>query len=59
VIDLADLEGEVEPDNQPGTGPEAGNWRRRLPRSIGELANDQALRSLMTDLAAARKGAQP
>lgn len=59
VVDLADLEGEVEPDNQPGTGPEAGNWRRRLPRSIEELAADEALRQLMTGLAATRttKGA--
>jgi 4-alpha-glucanotransferase len=57
VVDLADLEGEVEPDNQPGTGPEAGNWRRRLPRSIEELAGDESLRDLMTELASARKGA--
>ncbi|MGN6474387.1 MAG: 4-alpha-glucanotransferase [Mycobacteriales bacterium] len=56
VVDLADLEGEVEPDNRPGTGPEAGNWRRRLPRSLDELAGDNRLRELMTELASARKG---
>ncbi len=57
LVDVADLEGEVEPDNRPGTGPEAGNWRRRLPRSIEELAGDESLRELMTGLAAATKGA--
>ncbi|HEX3705099.1 MAG TPA: 4-alpha-glucanotransferase [Mycobacteriales bacterium] len=54
VVDVADLEGEVVPDNRPGTGPEAGNWRRRLPRSIAELAADDDLRDLMSGLAAAR-----
>jgi 4-alpha-glucanotransferase len=57
LVDLADLDGETEPDNRPGTGPEAGNWRRRLPRTIDELANDDALRTLMTGLAAVRSGA--
>jgi 4-alpha-glucanotransferase len=56
-VDLADLEGEVEPDNRPGTGPEAGNWRRRLPRSLERLAADEAARDLMHDLARLR--AQP
>jgi 4-alpha-glucanotransferase len=54
VVDLADLEGETAPDNRPGTGPEAGNWRQRLPRTIEQLANDDALRTLMTRLAVAR-----
>jgi 4-alpha-glucanotransferase len=58
VVDVADLEGEVEPDNRPGTGAEAGNWRRRLPRPIGELAADDGLRELMTGLAS-RRIAQP
>ncbi|HEX3900808.1 MAG TPA: 4-alpha-glucanotransferase [Mycobacteriales bacterium] len=57
VVDVADLEGETEPDNRPGTGPEAGNWRQRLPRAIDQLAADDALRGLMTGLAARRGGA--
>jgi 4-alpha-glucanotransferase len=54
LVDVADLEGEVEPDNRPGTGPEAGNWRHRLPRPIEELATDDELRRLMTGLAERR-----
>ncbi|HWC33912.1 MAG TPA: 4-alpha-glucanotransferase [Mycobacteriales bacterium] len=57
LVDVADLEGEVEPDNQPGTGPEAGNWRRRLPRPLDQLAADTGVRDLMTTLAAARSAA--
>lgn len=49
--DLADLEGETVPDNRPGTGLEAGNWRHRLPRRIAELAEDESLRELMKRLA--------
>ncbi|HVU60108.1 MAG TPA: 4-alpha-glucanotransferase [Mycobacteriales bacterium] len=54
LVDVADLEGETEPDNRPGTGPEAGNWRRRLPRTIDELADDDGLHRLMKGLTAAR-----
>ncbi|HVS67061.1 MAG TPA: 4-alpha-glucanotransferase [Mycobacteriales bacterium] len=54
IADLADLEGETEPDNRPGTGPEAGNWRRRLPRPLEAIAADEDLHELMTGLAAAR-----
>jgi 4-alpha-glucanotransferase len=52
--DLADLEGETVPDNRPGTGVEAGNWRSRLPRSIDQVASDGALRKLMHELAELR-----
>jgi 4-alpha-glucanotransferase len=52
--DLADLEGETVADNRPGTGPEAGNWRRRLPRSIEQLAADEATTDLMHELAELR-----
>jgi 4-alpha-glucanotransferase len=40
LADLADLLGEQVPDNRPGTGPEADNWRWRLPRRLGEIAGD-------------------
>jgi 4-alpha-glucanotransferase len=52
--DLADLEGETVPDNRPGTGVEAANWRHRLPRTIRALAQDGSLRELMTGLCALR-----
>ncbi|HVT64151.1 MAG TPA: 4-alpha-glucanotransferase [Mycobacteriales bacterium] len=57
IADLADLVGETVPDNRPGTGPEAGNWRRRLPLSLAELANDEATRQLMCRLADLRSNA--
>ncbi|HVW80474.1 MAG TPA: 4-alpha-glucanotransferase [Mycobacteriales bacterium] len=57
LVDVADLEGETEPDNRPGTGPEAGNWQLRLPRTVEELADDPVTRALMTGLARARSSA--
>lgn len=40
LVDLGDLLGERVPDNRPGTGPEAGNWRHRLPGPLSELGAD-------------------
>jgi 4-alpha-glucanotransferase len=54
MVDLADLDGETEPDNRPGTGPEAGNWRHRLGRTLGELAEDPEIGALMTGIAETR-----
>ncbi len=31
---------EREPQNRPGTGPEAGNWRRRAAYSLAEMSAD-------------------
>ncbi|HVV74580.1 MAG TPA: 4-alpha-glucanotransferase [Mycobacteriales bacterium] len=53
-VDVADLEGETVPDNRPGTGPEAGNWRHRLPRSLTKVEDDESVRDLMTTLAELR-----
>jgi 4-alpha-glucanotransferase len=48
VVDLEDLWLEVEPQNHPGTGPEAGNWRRRSARTLGELRTDPAIAAALT-----------
>lgn len=53
-VDLADLTLETVPDNRPGTGPEAGNWRRRMSRPLADIAADPTVTALMSDLAARR-----
>jgi 4-alpha-glucanotransferase len=40
VIDLEDLWGEREPQNRPGTGVGAANWRRRGVRTLSEARRD-------------------
>jgi 4-alpha-glucanotransferase len=54
MVDLADLEGETEPDNRPGTGPESGNWRRRLPRPLGAVVADDRITAALTAIATKR-----
>lgn len=53
-IDLADLELETVPDNRPGTGPEAGNWRHRLSRAFDDIAADDTVAAVMADVATRR-----
>ena len=36
MVDLEELWGEREPQNRPGTGPEAANWRRRASHTLEE-----------------------
>ena len=36
LVDLADLWGEVEQENRPGTGVEALNWRHRAALTLEE-----------------------
>jgi 4-alpha-glucanotransferase len=59
MIDLADLEGEVEPDNRPGTGPEADNWRRRLPRELDAVMADDDVGEVLSTIAEQRRHANP
>jgi 4-alpha-glucanotransferase len=40
MVDLEELWGERAPQNRPGTGPEALNWRRRAGRSLAEMQSD-------------------
>ena len=46
VVQLDDLLGEVEPANIPGTHREYPNWRRKLSRSVEEIAYDARLERL-------------
>ncbi|HEX3824872.1 MAG TPA: 4-alpha-glucanotransferase [Mycobacteriales bacterium] len=55
MVDLADIEGETEPDNRPGTGPAVGNWRRRLPRGLPAIVDDNRVRKVLTTIAAQRQ----
>jgi 4-alpha-glucanotransferase len=57
MADLADLELEMTPDNRPGTGPEADNWRRRMTRPLADIASDRWTADLMSDIAARRSTA--
>lgn len=40
LVDLEDIWGERAAQNRPGTGPGAGNWRRRSARSLEEMRED-------------------
>ncbi|HWD54090.1 MAG TPA: 4-alpha-glucanotransferase [Acidimicrobiales bacterium] len=40
LVDLEDVWGERVAQNHPGTGPGAGNWRRRSARSLEEIRAD-------------------
>ena len=40
LVDLEDLWGERRPQNRPGTGAEASNWRRRSEKSLAEIESD-------------------
>jgi 4-alpha-glucanotransferase len=55
MVDLADLEGETEPDNRPGTGPEADNWRWRLERPLQTIIDDDRVTDALTTIAAQRR----
>jgi 4-alpha-glucanotransferase len=48
MVDLADVEGETEPDNRPGTGPEADNWRVRLTRPLQSIIDDHHVTGALT-----------
>ncbi len=52
MVDLEELWGERQPQNRPGTGPEASNWRRRASHTLEEARRDvetvEFLRTLQT-----------
>jgi 4-alpha-glucanotransferase len=50
LVDLEDLWGETRPQNRPGTGPEADNWRRRSSRTMAEIHKDSELSALLSRL---------
>jgi 4-alpha-glucanotransferase len=43
LVDLEDVWGEHAAQNHPGTGPGAGNWRRRSARTLEEIRQDPAV----------------
>ncbi len=55
MIDLEDLWLETEPQNRPGTGPEAGNFRRRTRRALEEATADPEIAVLLREVDALRR----
>ncbi len=55
LMQIEDAAGEVEQANIPGTVAEHPNWRRRLGRSLEDLARDEAFARLAAALDRARK----
>lgn len=47
MVDLEDLWLERRPENRPGTGPEAGNWRHRCARTLEEMVDDPEIGDLL------------
>ena len=54
VVTLEDLWGEPRRQNRPGTGPEEPNWRRRMARTLDQIADDPAIAARLDRLVAAR-----
>jgi 4-alpha-glucanotransferase len=54
LVDLEDLWGERAQQNVPGTGPEAGNWRRRGARTLEQLRADRRSAAVLEELARER-----
>jgi 4-alpha-glucanotransferase len=57
LVDLEELWGERQPQNRPGTGTEADNWRRRGACTLAEAKADERIKNLLTDIDQLRSGA--
>lgn len=55
MIDLEDLWLETEPQNRPGTGPEAGNFRRRTSGTLEDAMADPEIAVLLREVDALRR----
>jgi 4-alpha-glucanotransferase len=55
LVDLEELWGETEPQNRPGTGTEAGNWRRRAARTLNEARADAVLNDVLAGIGRLRE----
>ena len=55
MVDLEELWGEEEPQNRPGSGPEAANWRRRAALSLSEMRDDAPRARFLASLTDLRK----
>lgn len=56
LVNLEDLWLEREPQNRPGTGLEAPNWRRLARRGLADFAADRTISELLATLDLTRKG---
>ena len=54
MVDIEELWGERMAQNQPGTGPEAANWRRRAPQGLDELRADRDRGAFLAHLSTLR-----
>jgi 4-alpha-glucanotransferase len=54
LVDLEELWGERVPQNRPGTGPEAGNWRRKSSHSLEEMRTDSERSAFLASLSVLR-----
>jgi 4-alpha-glucanotransferase len=50
LVDLEELWDERRSQNQPGTGPENGNWRMRSARTLEEIQGDLRLAELLAEI---------
>jgi 4-alpha-glucanotransferase len=55
MVDLEDLWLEPEPQNRPGTGPEAANFRRRAARTLEDVVADPEVAVLLREIDARRR----
>ncbi len=55
LVNLEDLWGEPEPQNEPGTGPERPNWRRKAALTFEELSTDPRVVETLRQVDAARR----
>lgn len=55
LVELEDLWLERRPQNRPGTGAEAGNWRHRAARSLEQLRDDPKTGALLDELDGLRR----
>lgn len=50
LVSIDDLLLEIEPQNEPGTGPEHPNWRRKLTLDLSQLAASTEVQTLLKSL---------
>ena len=59
LVDLEEIWDEREPQNRPGTGPEAHNWTRRASLSLAEICSDRRVTDLLGHLDQLRRAEPP
>ena len=59
TVQLDDLVGEKQQPNLPGTSMEYPNWRKRLDRTLRDIADDPVIAKTVAAVAQARQGSPP